>query len=112
MKVLVRIRYNQALRLVPSLKDPNARYALRYVSWTRSSASEGLRVIRRAALYSEPMYSIANSENWAWSAMGVPYRGPGTASARPGSGTEADRRVRPEGDRGLCDRGLCDRAWV
>ena len=49
MYVLVRIRYSQALRLVPSSNWWNAANALRNVSWTRSSASAGLRVIRRAA---------------------------------------------------------------
>ncbi len=50
--MLVRIRYSQALRLVPSLNERNAEYALTYVSCTRSSASAGLRVMRSAAPYS------------------------------------------------------------
>jgi hypothetical protein len=49
----------------PSSKLAKARYALRYVSCTRSSASDGLRVIRSAAVYRAGMYSIARSENIA-----------------------------------------------
>ena len=49
MKVLVRMRYSQALRLVPSWNWWKAANALTNVSWTRSSASAGLRVIRSAA---------------------------------------------------------------
>ena len=52
MKLLVRIRYSQALRLVPSGNWWKAANALTKVSWTRSSASAGLRVIRIAAAYS------------------------------------------------------------
>jgi hypothetical protein len=39
MKVLVRMRYSQALRFVPGSNCPKAAYALVNVSWTRSSAS-------------------------------------------------------------------------
>ena len=49
MKVLVRIRYSHALRLVPGRNWWNDENALAKVSWTRSSASAGLRVIRIAA---------------------------------------------------------------
>ncbi len=49
MNVLVRIRYSQALRLVPGWNWWNAAYAFAKVSCTRSSASVGLRVIRIAA---------------------------------------------------------------
>ena len=49
MNVLVRIRYSQALRLVPGRNWWNDANALANVSWTRSSASAGLRVIRIAA---------------------------------------------------------------
>ena len=49
MKVLVRMRYSQALRLVPGLYWWNAENALANVYCTRSSASAGLRVIRMAA---------------------------------------------------------------
>src|SRR5450631_2630321 len=52
MYVFVRIRYSQALRFVPCLYWWNAANALANVSWTRSSASVGLRVVRSAALYS------------------------------------------------------------
>ena len=52
MNVLVRIRYSQALRFVPSWNWWKAANALTKVSWTRSSASAGLRVIRSAAAYS------------------------------------------------------------
>ena len=52
MNVLVRIRYSHALRLVPGRNWWNDAYALANVSCTRSSASEGLRVIRSAAAYS------------------------------------------------------------
>src|SRR5690242_20076634 len=51
MKVLVRIRYSHAFRLVPGVNWWNELYALAKVSWTRSSASDGLRVIRIAAAY-------------------------------------------------------------
>src|SRR4051812_27081645 len=51
MKVLVRIRYSHALRLVPSRNWWKDAYALAYVSCTRSSASAGLRVMRSAAEY-------------------------------------------------------------
>ena len=49
MNVLVRMRYSHALRLVPSVNWWKAANALTNVSWTRSSASAGLRVIRIAA---------------------------------------------------------------
>ena len=49
MKVLVRMRYSHALRLVPGLNWWKDEYALANVSCTRSSASAGLRVIRIAA---------------------------------------------------------------
>ena len=49
MNVLVRMRYSHALRFVPGLNWWKAAYALANVSWTRSSASAGLRVIRSAA---------------------------------------------------------------
>jgi hypothetical protein len=49
MYAFVRIRYSQALRFVPGWYWRNEAKALVNVSWTRSSASEGLRVIRRAA---------------------------------------------------------------
>ena len=47
--MLVRIRYSHALRLVPGVNWWNDAYAFAYVSCTTSSASAGLRVIRRAA---------------------------------------------------------------
>ena len=49
MNVFVRMRYSQALRFVPSWNWWKAAKALTNVSWTRSSASEGLRVMRSAA---------------------------------------------------------------
>jgi len=49
MKVLVRIRNSHAFRLVPGWNWWNDAYALAKVSWTRSSASAALRVIRIAA---------------------------------------------------------------
>src|ERR1700761_9643071 len=52
MNVVVRIRLSQARRLVPGRNWWKAAYALTDVSCTRSSASVGLRVIRRAAGYS------------------------------------------------------------
>ena len=48
MKVLVRIRKSHALRLVPGWKRSRKRQARRKESWTRSSASRGSRVKRRA----------------------------------------------------------------
>ena len=47
----MRIRYSQAFRLVPARNERKAVYALTYVSCTRSSASAGFRVIRKAAPY-------------------------------------------------------------
>jgi len=49
IKVLVRIRYSQALRFVPGRNWWKAAKALADVSCTRSSASAGLWVIRSAA---------------------------------------------------------------
>src|SRR3954447_12470350 len=46
------MRYSHALRLVPSANWWKAEEAFTNVSWTRSSASAGLRVIRSAAGYS------------------------------------------------------------
>src|SRR5438132_5445141 len=82
MNVFVRILYSHALRFVPSRKPSKPRYARRYVSCTRSSASDGLRVIRNAAAYRADMYGIASSAKRAWSAMET--RVPGGANrARP-----------------------------
>src|SRR5689334_15862260 len=83
MNVFVRILYSHALRFVPSRNPPKPRYARRYVSWTRSSASAGLRVMRSAAEYRADMYGIASSANSAWSAMEPGYR---RRSNRPGAG--------------------------
>ena len=47
-KVLRRMRYIQARKFVPAVKDPNPRSALRYVSCTRSSASFASCVSQRA----------------------------------------------------------------
>ena len=54
MNVVVRMRFSHARRLVPVWNWWKAAYALADVSCTRSSASVGLRVIRRAAGYSWP----------------------------------------------------------
>src|SRR3984957_17379028 len=95
MKVLLRILTSHAFRFVPSWNDPNARYAFRYVSWTRSSASAGFRVIRRAAVYSDDMYSIAWSANVAWSAMVAPeYSGTFRGPVRSGPATWGVERER------------------
>ncbi len=51
MKVLVRMRYSHALRLVPSRNWWKEANALAKVSCSRSSASAGLRVMRSAAEY-------------------------------------------------------------
>jgi len=45
------MRYSHALRLVPSSNWWKAEYAFKNVSCTRSSASAGLRVIRKPAAY-------------------------------------------------------------
>ena len=63
MKVLVRIRYSQALRFVPAVYWWKAANALAKVSWTRSSASVGLRVIRSAAEYSWSRCTSASRSN-------------------------------------------------
>ena len=52
MNVFARIRYSHALRFVPGLNWWNATYARANVSWIKSSASLGLRVMRSAAGYS------------------------------------------------------------
>src|SRR5579875_2316699 len=65
MNVLVRMRYSQALRLVPSWNWWKAANALTKVSWTRSSASAGFRVIRIAAAYSWSRYGSASRSNRA-----------------------------------------------
>src|SRR3954463_12549131 len=97
MYVLVRMRYIHAFRLVPSWKPPKPRNARRYVSWTRSSASAGLRVMRRAPEYSELMSGIACSVNVAWSAM---TRNLAAVPAEVFLGT--DRRQRSVVDGTLC----------
>ncbi len=61
MNVFVRIRYNQALRLVPCSNCLNAANAFTNVSCTRSCASAGLRVIRNAAAYNWSMKGRACS---------------------------------------------------
>src|SRR5437764_15268813 len=96
MNVFVRILYSHALRFVPSRNPPKPRYARRYVSWTRSSASAGLRVMRSAAEYRADMYGIASSANSAWSAMRPGYR---RASNRLGADPLADavKRAPPAG---------------
>src|SRR5450631_1339673 len=71
MYVFVRIRYSQALRLVPCLYWWKAANALAKVSWTRSSASAGLRVVRRAALYSWSRKGMASFSNRAALSAGV-----------------------------------------
>src|SRR5215218_4947042 len=63
MYVFVRIRYSQALRFVPGRYWWNAAKALAKVSWTRSSASAGFRVIRSAAEYSWSRYCRASASN-------------------------------------------------
>src|SRR5690606_14696537 len=59
------MRYIHALRLVPGRYWWNAANALAYVSCTRSSASVGLRVVRRAALYIWSSRGIASRSNRA-----------------------------------------------
>src|SRR5438552_17436844 len=76
MNVLVRIRYIQARRLVPSVNPRNPRYARRKVSWTRSSASEGLRVRRRAAEYRLGSSGMASRSNRSLSAASSPLEAP------------------------------------
>src|SRR5665647_697307 len=73
MYVFVRIRYSQALRLVPCLYWCKAANALVNVSWTRSSASAGLRVVRSAALYSWSRNGMASASNRVarWAAVSV-----------------------------------------
>ena len=73
MNVLVRIRNSHARRFVPSSNVAKLRYARRYVSWTRSSASAELRVIRMAALNNCGAYCIASVAKAARSAMAAPY---------------------------------------
>src|ERR1039457_2407172 len=63
MNVLARMRCSQALRLVPGRNWWNAAYALAEVSWTRSSASVGLRVMRSAAGYSGPRNGTTSCSN-------------------------------------------------
>src|SRR6266568_5102563 len=63
MNVFASMRCNQAFRFVPGLNWWNAAYALTDVSWTRSSASVGLRVIRRAAMYNCPRTGTTSRSN-------------------------------------------------
>src|SRR5690348_7924101 len=63
MNVFARMRCSQALRLVPGRNWWNAAYALTDVSWTRSSASVGLRVMRRADMYSCPRKGTTSRSN-------------------------------------------------
>src|SRR5690606_349263 len=65
MNVFVRIRYSHALRFVPGRYWWNAANAFANVSCTRSSASDGLRVIRSAAEYSWSRYCRASCSNRA-----------------------------------------------
>ena len=57
------MRNSQARRFVPSVNVWKLRYALRYVSCTRSSASARLRVMRMAAEKSCGAYCIASAAN-------------------------------------------------
>src|SRR6266571_4316094 len=63
MNVFASMRCNQAFRFVPGLNWWNAAYALTDVSWTRSSASVGLRVMRRAAGYNCPRNGTTSRSN-------------------------------------------------
>src|SRR5205807_450912 len=63
MNVFVRILKSQALMLVPFSNESKNRNAFRYVSWTRSSASLGLRVRRRALAYRASICSRARHSN-------------------------------------------------
>src|SRR5689334_12768568 len=63
MNVFARMRCSQALRLVPGRNWWNAAYALTDVSWTRSSASVGLRVMRRADMYNCPRKGTTSRSN-------------------------------------------------
>src|SRR5947209_13843705 len=51
MNVLIMILRSHAFRFVPGSNFPHAASAFANVSWTRSSASRALRVIRNAAGY-------------------------------------------------------------
>ena len=63
MNVFARMRCSQAFRLVPGRNWWKAAYALAEVSWTRSSASVGLRVMRSAAGYSCPRKGTTSRSN-------------------------------------------------
>src|SRR5260370_695816 len=78
MKVLVRVRNSHAFRLVPCWNWWNDAYAFAKVSCTRSSASDGFRVIRTAAAYS-------------WSRWGSTSRSNRTLRWSRVSGTRPDR---------------------
>src|ERR1700691_6425899 len=69
MKVVVRIRFSHARRLVPGVNCVNAAYALTDVSWTRSSASVGFLVIRSAAEYNWPSCGMTSRSNRARSSL-------------------------------------------
>src|SRR6266550_2624111 len=71
MNVLVRIRYSHAFRLVPGVNWWNELYAFAKVSCTRSSASDGLRVIRIAAAYIWSRKGSASRSNRAVRCSGV-----------------------------------------
>src|SRR5215831_3241160 len=71
MKVLVRMRYSQALRLVPGSNCANEASALVNVSWIRSSASGVLRVMRSAARCSRSRCGSASRSNRTARSPGV-----------------------------------------
>src|SRR4051795_10092055 len=71
MNVFVRIRYSHAFRLVPGVNWWNELYAFAKVSCTRSSASDGLRVIRIAAAYIWSRKGSASRSNRAVRCSGV-----------------------------------------
>src|SRR5919198_1903123 len=98
MKVLVRMRYSQALRLVPGSNCPNERKARRKVSWTRSSASAALRVSRYAAEYIPGSRGIASLSNRASRSSG-PGSGLLTASLIGGHASDQHIRRDRESDR-------------
>src|SRR3954447_26048509 len=92
MKVFVRMRYSQALRLVPSWNWWKAANALTKVSWTRSSASDGLRVMRMAAAWSWSRNGRASRSKRAVRCSLVSFSTVPTSSRCPGLQPTVERQ--------------------
>src|SRR5580700_9145551 len=75
MNVFVRMRSSHALRFVPGVNWSRARMALTTVSWTRSSASAVLRVMRQLTPYSVSRWPRSSTSNESVRGTGPDERG-------------------------------------